>query len=277
MIKSVTYAAADVSKRSWLQTPINRSDKSKRTTGKVLTIVNPIFDDYASLTDDPYWKDVFVSAARGVFPKKFGYKDGLLVYRKGTKDITMVVTQHTTLDQIQKFFRHNGGMISDRDIEMDITREETESYDSPQVISFDELSRKKQKKIFIINYLYDLSSSLKLNKQERDNLIKTISLALTLDQLDDENVIMRDGAICDISGLRVIGTAPNRTFRIKCVESLCRDKLRQCSRTSRSTKLTPDMFMKSWEKYISSYMKMPTKSRSAGDNTTVSLNLPTID
>lgn len=249
------------------------------------SIINPIFDQCCELTTDEFWKDIFKSAARGVFPKKFGYKDGLIVYRKGSKDITSVISSdpRIAIHELRKFFKQNGGLVSDRDIAEDDLQEETETElisGSDKIETFTELSRKTQKRSSLVSYVYKITEQQKLNKSERLRLIQLLNLSLVLDVLDDTNVVVTNGCISDIRGLKVINGADGRHFSLRALEEFDVTEFtsRSTSRSSAKVKQVADVFIKMWEKYINSYMKIQTKSGSSkrdesSDSTEQTLNI----
>ena len=56
-------------------------------------IVNPIFMECVKYIEDEHWRNIFIKAAGGKFPKGFTYKDNKLIYRIRTKVIQQEIPQ----------------------------------------------------------------------------------------------------------------------------------------------------------------------------------------
>jgi hypothetical protein len=102
----------------------------------------------ATLTDDPYWKDIYTQGSYGKMPKNFVYSNGVLGYSKGIKKYRSVVIPqdpgaafHTSI----QFFRENG-LMSERDSMIIQNQEEEEIPDGyMQIDSLLKIKRKKTK------------------------------------------------------------------------------------------------------------------------------------
>lgn len=257
MIKSGNaYAVSSVTNRSWLQTPICKdSSKIKKKTNNN-NVIYTIFEQCADLETDKYWIDLFRSAARGNFPKKFTYSDNLLVFRKANRNMNVDIPNEPAeaLVVCRDFFRRMGGLISDQDIEHETTHREFSETDNTEVpTSYSELKKKKLHYECLNRYVYTVSKANKLSSKDRDRLARIINLSVVLGFLSDKNVVVEDGCIKKIIGMHCV---PDHVSFDKMKDDRRgsdRNNNKKDKIKSLQKKLPVDPFIKNWNKHLSGY------------------------
>lgn len=126
---------------------------------KTLKVIHPIWSHCATLTDDPFWKEIYTQGSYGKMPKYFVYSNGMLGYSKGVKKYRSVwVPQELTeaFGTSITFFRENG-LLSERDALM--IQSQVEDDEIPDgYMHIDQLQKnRKKKKLFIELVLREFS------------------------------------------------------------------------------------------------------------------------
>lgn len=235
-----TYASA--STRSWLQIPVRKEVKGKKRS---VQVIHPIFEKCAGIIPDPEWKDIFYQAATGVFPKRFGYRDGLLFYKKANKafNANLPENEYEALEVAQNFFRQMGAIQSSQEIETQ-DRARSENVDSPEAVPKSWSDIKKEKEYHLGIYIKNISTAMKLGKEKSEQLRKLINLAISLDLLNDDNVVV-DGKIVQIKELWY-DPGVGRFYFMPLFKKI---NIRKSG--SKKSKVVPGVFMKEWKKFLS--------------------------
>jgi len=266
MIRSGSYAKANVSSRSWLQTPLNSQVESKGKKHKnVDAIVNPVFEKFSNLTSDPLWKDIFRSAAYGKFPEGFGFKDNTLFYRYRNRTSSVEIPMNAVegVSIAHDFFQQKGGILSetedaqseidnDSDRQVDDSSESGDSSKRQVDIPWSKIVPKKNRNLYLSSFVFDFGIQNRLSNREMDQLQRLLNLAESLGMFNDDNVIIRGNRIVQLTDLEF--DASTRTINLKCLNS---DKIPSSkrSKTHKESKEEKGLFLKLWEKYVSSYSK----------------------
>lgn len=192
---------------SWKQkaeTPLEIERKGKKTLKPILY---PVFEKCACLTDDVFWQYIFMDCSRGKFPRNFSFKNNLLTYRKANKMLRLEIMNSasevftTTID----FFQSSGGIMSAKDRERMKKQEDEKLLEivnpNDDDIIWKNIKTDKMKDILIGEFVEVLTKKLKLNEEERRELITTIRKGFMLKYFTNSNIEMINGKISEIDGL----------------------------------------------------------------------------
>ena len=108
--------------------PVSKTKKPKKL---LKPIINPIFEQLANLTEDNFWKTIFLDCSRGRFPRGFTFKNNLLKFKKGNKMTCLEITSNLveTFTSCMNFFQSAGGIMSKEEhIHLKVTKEEKEIF-----------------------------------------------------------------------------------------------------------------------------------------------------
>jgi len=120
---------------------------------KTLKVVHPIWSHVATLTDDPYWKDIYTQGSYGKMPKHFVYSNGVLGYSKGVRKYRSIVIPQDPNEAFHasiQFFRDNG-LLSERDSMIIQNQEDDDIPDG--YMHIDSLLKIKRKKTKFIEFV----------------------------------------------------------------------------------------------------------------------------
>lgn len=196
------YAVTTVHSMPWLSTQIKKKPVKGSRQKQGPTIVNPIFEECAKLTSDPYWSDLLNAAAHGKLPKGFMYKNGVLTYKIGTKKakkLTLTEDPVLALESCVKFFKDMAGLRSQADKE----RERTELDESvvEEATNWNEIKRKKLQELLINEFIYSVVQKMNLDKNKKCQLSTMINRGFLMGYFTNDSVQFSDGSIQGINGL----------------------------------------------------------------------------
>lgn len=241
-----------------LEFPWKKGEKGKavetKKTKKILKpTINPIFEKCANLTDDDYWKDIFNDCAKGTFPRNFTFKNGILTHKKGNK-INRLEISESPIEAFQsslRFFQEEGGNLSDRD------RKRLQMLEEEKLLELANFSNKtwkdikteKLRDILIAEFINNVCEKHDFDEEEKTELSTTIKKGLMLKYLDKNNIILKEGKITEIGGLKY--NKETNSYEI--------DKKRMVKRAyrpkenlgiEREERVSGINFMIKWEKYL---------------------------
>jgi hypothetical protein len=268
-----TYAVSTSNGRSWVDSPVIVKTKARKTKNAGI-VINQVFSECAKITSDPYWIGIFNAASLGKLPKKFVFKDSQLGYKKGTKlQVTdLPLDPYEAYYVAVNFFRHHGGMASDRDQEaarndLEIRSSIAEA-NQDEIISWSKVG-KTMKDILLSNYIEDLATHMGLNAKEKSDLNHIIKIGRILGYFGKDNIQVIDRRITTIDGL--IFDNVNRSFQIdsslkpKATKPTSRKKMIEISYFPTSSDLPSKdsqiNFMKQWTKLVDRLDKETRKYR----------------
>jgi hypothetical protein len=221
-----------ITSNSWLDTPIiNGPTKPKKNLKQ--EEVNPVFSKFATMTSDPFWKDVFKDAAKGKFKKGFSFKNDVLNFKKVNKVFTVLVDEATPekMEEIMKFMQnYNKNMISNEDIKK-IQDKIQEKPLTTKPLTWKTVKDKPTGEILMYDYLKEVSKQNGLNTEEFNNLQTIVGLALILKNIDDDEVVMENDKITDIKCL----CKDNGLFKIDDKNSVLKNRSMSKKSTGRKT------------------------------------------
>lgn len=292
IVRAGTYAKADISSRSWLQTPVITPSVTTLKGKKKITvdaIINPIFSKCAELTTDTLWKDIFIAASIGKYPRGFGYQDGTLFFRKRTRTMSVEVSPNPleALEVCRNFFRSMGGIASQEEHDRNDSEEtggsgDTEGQSDHSGISsecdsvqlkdliWSKITPKKNLALYLNSFVGFFGRQNRMTSIERELLQKTLNLANTLNLLNDSNIIMNSHSIVEIKGLsfdpvsrKIIFPALDQPFTAK-----------RTSHSRSRAAARQGLFTKLWDKYLTSFNRKIGVEK-PGPKTSVPTSIPT--
>lgn len=198
-----SYAVSTVNSQPWLSVPIKGSAGEKvKKSRATRQIVNPIFLECAHTITDPFWVDLFNSAGYGKFPRRFGFKNGLLTYRKATRVITTELTKspYEATSIAINFFKKYGGIVSEQDAidsrEADFNRGQAEE----PMAGWGDLPKKTQEAL-IDTYISEMTTTMSLTPKQKLDLRHVINVGIVLKYFTRDNIAIEDNRITSIDGL----------------------------------------------------------------------------
>lgn len=221
---------------------------------KTVQIINSIFHKCYEITTDEMWKEIFRQAAFGKFPKKFSYKDEMLLYKRGTKITDTHINQEDPLSASMEaitFFRSMGGIMSDADQEL--LRQE-DAIQAAAMIPVENwrwsgIKKSKLKQLFICRYIDDLVEMYHLTPKERHSLLCTINYGFIIGRFNNNTVNFQGGRIISIDGLCF--NPENKEFSIDPSMPIVRPN--KVTKKKNPPPAAP--FLKNWNKYVKELSK----------------------
>lgn len=192
------FASADLSKRSWLNNPVTKSDKVKKS--KVTKIKWPIFDEMFKRESDPFWKDYWSRASQGKFPSGFSFNGSEVYYTRRNKCTRVVINDNIVemCQVIKAAMQEHANIYSPSDLKrlnnilnLDDNVHDIESWSKCN----------GTKKDIIAHYLLELGEEYKLNSKEREELDQTINVGVNIGAFNKKTIIMSNNKIVYIEGL----------------------------------------------------------------------------
>lgn len=179
-----------------------RSRRSNKANNKV---IHSIFEDAASyIEEDPFWHKILTDASKGIFPRMYRYKDGILSFRYKAKVTSKEICQDNAiicLKNIQDFMRGNG-LYSARDHAQRMEEINNLMNEEANVeVEWKGIRSKKKKILYISEYITNLSYRYKLSKLELSALINIVRMANSMGLVNKSTVIMQNNRIGDITVL----------------------------------------------------------------------------
>jgi hypothetical protein len=196
------YAISTIDTRPWLNTPVTTGSTKQRKGKGEPSIVNQIFADALIHTDDPYWVNIFKQASFGKLPRKFTFKGGYLIFKRNQRLLTTLVPSdpYEAYNTIINFFRHHGGMSSERDQEILRYEQQMIQMNNQENETWTTL-KKRMKEIMICNYIIDMRDELHLSPKETQQLTEVLNNGVILKFIGKNDIDIVDRHIVRIRGL----------------------------------------------------------------------------
>jgi len=257
--------------RPWAASPAKKDIGRKTTTRKrKKKILYPIFAECSKIATDPFWKDKFEKASYGKFPRGFSYNKDYLIYKRGTKNDSVVVpgSPHEAYSVCVFFFQDTANIYSDQDRR----RIEEEEYQSQMLEQLKEKTwaktLKRQKEVLVEIYVQELREKYQLSITATQRLEDLINVGILFNHFNKDNIILEDGMIAEIKGLSY--DPKNKSF--KTTETL---KPKTSKSSSKAKKLEPSpfprhipfnkecnvVFIDEWSKFLDQTIKPPLKNK----------------
>lgn len=169
------------------------------TTKKGKAPVHPLFLEFAEVTEDPYWKQKFLSAAAGKFPRGFSYNSQVLSYKDGSRTFSIEIPlgPYEGSSAVMEFMQNRKGLYS----ELDSSRKAEEERNAEQTEFIWTKLSKEMKNILIVDYIFELSSVLKLKSLETEQLTAVVKTGIFDKQIGKEEIVIGDRRITEITTL----------------------------------------------------------------------------
>lgn len=198
IIRAGGYAVSTIGARPWITTPVEHKKEKQSRLYKQSIVVNPIFKECASITDDSMWQTIFNQAAVGKFPKGFMYKDGKLTSRGKSKVRTIEISEDPieTLTMCIEFFKITGGLISESDQQRNKLEYENIKENGKEVLSNDIKYRKIKRDEYIKSYLENLGKEYNLNKDEMNDLYCLVEIGFFLNRFEYKDINLGEEKDC---------------------------------------------------------------------------------
>jgi len=173
--------------------------------------LNPIFEDCAKLTSDPYWKDILLAAAQNRFPKgiKYDIKTNTLFIRTVlpsnkiiTDPVPLGTTPQSTIQNFLDVFKDRLEIFSPMDkftkkAEMD---EQQNSKMADLSKPWKDLKPRSLKELILGRFIVHLKEKYGLTDQEAKRAYVTLQVGFQLKRLTTEDVVYENGVILEIHG-----------------------------------------------------------------------------
>lgn len=197
-----TYAISTVDFDSWMNEPVVNSPMKTRKVRGNKEVIHRIFADCAKVVLDPFWIDKFNNAAIGKFPSKFSFNDGILTFRKGTKNPSIEVSNNPAEAAIacMEFFRSNAGIFSPLDEQNSAQLQHARSHGDQQQLSWADANKKVQE-CMLSYYVADMKRVMTLKDSEAEQLRQTIRLGISNKYFGKHNIRVEGNRIHTIGGL----------------------------------------------------------------------------
>lgn len=206
LTKAGNYAIATTKAQPWLATPVTSVQPKARKVKAKPIVVHSIFQECAQMTTDPYWLEIYESAALGKFPRGFLFKDGYLTYKRGTKITKLFVPSNVTeaFPLCTNFFTSTAGLMSIEDQERAKRDYEihTQECSTVQNYTWNDIKSKRLKQLLLGTFIAELAKMYDLTPKEKNEASTLINLGFFLGYFQSCHVIYESGRIRCITGLQ---------------------------------------------------------------------------
>lgn len=172
--------------------------------GRQKQAVFPLFEECASLTDDPFWKELFSKASMGKFPSGFMYKEGYLTHRRGTRTCKILLSTDPIIasGEVIAFLKEKDHIQSDNDRKIEDENLQEELIPIPEISEWNQLKKhKKLLGLILGEYVELVVEQMGLDRKQKDQLITVINASNLQGYLTNETVSVCAGKILAIEGL----------------------------------------------------------------------------
>jgi len=195
-----SYAqTSSTNSRPWTK----RKSASTKTTKK-RKVLHPIFAECATLTTDRFWKDLFEKASFGKFIKGFTINRDYLIYKRGTKSDSVLIpnSPHEAYSVCVSFFQSSAKIYSDEDLKKIHEEERLMQLEEQLKERTWSKTRKRQAEVLIDAYICELKAKYNLGTEPGKKLEDLINIGLLYNYFNKDNIILEDGMISEIKGLK---------------------------------------------------------------------------
>lgn len=199
-----SYAISTVSFDSWANEPLMTTPTRKKRGRGVKSIIHPLFSECAHLTADPFWIEKFTQAAIGKFPPKFGFRDGIMVFKKGNKSKTIELPDNVyeAMGAAIAFFQSNGLIFSPTDERLirEVQEAQYRLEENLPPATWIDINKKTQE-CMLSYYIIELHSVMELSLAEKEQLRQTIRVGISNNFFGKHNIQVQNNRIHAINGL----------------------------------------------------------------------------
>ena len=240
-------------------TKINMIEKNKKKNTK--TIIYPIFEKCSCLTEDKFWVSVFQKCARGKFPRYFYFKNNLLTYRKGNKNKRLKIPKSESMAYINilKFFQEEAGILSKTDGKRRNAENKRKMIENmkDKNLEWKDVKTDKMKDLLIMEFIDTLCENNNFNQEEKNELITTIKKGFIMKCFTNNNILMEDNKISEISGLKFNKRKKIYEISKECLTKRPGRKVKGLGLACENDKSDID-FMELWNSYLKNLKEKKT-------------------
>lgn len=232
----------------WINEPVVKNYKTKRNkdmkepTYKIFTEMAEALSP--DMLEEPleleFWKELFTTASYSKFPRRFSYRGGALVYKRGGRTSTRSLSQDAkqAVKEAINFFDKYGVVAT--------------SSAPPKFFKFPkaqekihvtwEAADKTMRENLVSDYVDLIKNKLGLNKHQVASLREAISVGLILKTLRPEDIVIKNNSIASINNLYMEDSGSFSTDNARMVIKPCVIPVR--------TSLPPLDLGKRWRDYL---------------------------
>ena len=139
-------------------------------------------------------------------PKFFSFNDDRIIFKSKSISLNVKLTGNHQNDweNIKNFFRIHG-IRSKADINSNMNKLKSEKIMKGDIEIWKNIKSKKNRQILILRFSSDLLESMKLSEYS-ENLISIINKGILFKVIKDDDIVLKNGAICEIKSLRFNST-----------------------------------------------------------------------
>jgi len=198
------YAVMTSTSMPWLEGPTEKTKGKKQKASSI--IIHPIYARCSECTDDPYWKSLFMTAATGKFPRGFSSRDGLLLFKRGTKVQRIEVPEDPddAFTVCKQFFQTTAALKSELDQEQERQeiRDQQLAMTSLSTRKWSDIKQKRLQKILITDFVHRTGRHLNLTLLQKNHMKTLINIGFLAGYFTSESIEFEDGEIKRIIGIK---------------------------------------------------------------------------
>lgn len=179
----------------------SKSSRSRSRKSKLKKIEYPHFLEYKQLETDEFWLDIIDNCSFDILPKFFSFYDDRIIFKSKSISLNVKLTGNHPDDwkNIKNFFLIHG-IRSKIDINSNMNKLKSGQIMKVDIQTWKNIKSKKNRQILILRFVNDLFESMKL--PEYEILLSIINKAILFKVIKDDDIVLKDGAICEIKSLR---------------------------------------------------------------------------
>lgn len=183
---------------------LGKNVKIRDSAKGIPSVKYPIFLEASKLTKDDLWSSILKDAALGIFPRRFSFNKGLLIYRNKNKQYTEYVNTddaHECFVATKFFLQEKGNIYSENDeFEKNKNNKNTDKFQD-EIKNWSQIKSNAQKQILIFEFIRKIKNYFSLNEAQTLDLEQTINLGILAGYFDTSNIRLENSAISGIDGL----------------------------------------------------------------------------
>lgn len=251
-----TFAVTTFDFNHWKPTQPPANVKQRKTRSKKVVVHN-IFEKCLEHITDPFWIEKITAASYNKFPRGFGYRDGVLFYKKGNKSQSLEIGNKNYFEAANatiEFMRTNGGIFSTLDKEKSTLMHSNRDAEYEEEELTWANTNKRVHECLISNYVVFMKQQMGLTDNEKEHLRQTVNLGISNKFFTKDNIHITDKQIYLIDGL--LWDDESRRFYIdpdlKPAAVRTYTRKRDAGQSLICEKETIPQFHSKWTKYIQS-------------------------
>ena len=201
----------NVQNMQWLNSEVTRGIKKNQKKHTIKTGYE-IFAQYANITEDTYWKEIFNKASTGRLPSSVKLLNDQIVHRYKNKRSTISLS--SGVYEIINFLSAKLGWRSPHDVDVDnnVYTEHRNRVNEKTYKSWNQIKSNGLKRQLVVSFSAMKKIEYKLSDLEYYQLKSIININLSLDNIKSSDIVMENKFIKEIKNL--IWMSPIRKFTI---------------------------------------------------------------